>query len=282
MKKFLLTAVFAFTAAWVFAQQKPVVAVAPFDAISGISATDVNMITRVFYIRLGNTNRVSLVDRTVVERVIREHDFQLGDWSNPQKTAEFGNALNADWIVRGEMETFGSTILVTVSFYDIRTFQFKGGADLRLANAEEAYDKIDPLVEKLMATIAENPAPAPALNIGDRGPGGGFIFFAENGVYMECSMDIGSYSWSAAPTAAQNYRGGGFSDWRLPTLGELELMYNNLKTRNLGGFSRVCYWSSSKGDYETLAYALNFNNGNMQNDRRTSSYSVRAVRQFQQ
>jgi TolB-like protein len=279
MKKFLLTAFLVFTAALVFSQQKPVVAVAPFDAISGISATDVNMITRVFYIRLGNTNRVTLVDRTVVERVIREHDFQLGDWSNPQKTAEFGNALNADWIVRGEMETFGSTILVTVSFYDIRTFQFKGGADLRLANAEEAYDKIDPLVEKLMATIAENPAPAPALNIGDRGPGGGFIFFAENGVYMECSMDIGSYSWDAAVTAAQNYRGGGFSDWRLPSIGELELMYNNLKTRNLGGFSGDYYWSSSGGSENALDFSFR---GRRINLTRNISSSVRAVRQFQQ
>jgi TolB-like protein len=279
MKKCLLTAVFAFTAALVFAQERPVVAVAPFDAISGISATDVNMITRVFYIRLGNTNRVSLVDRTVVERVIREHDFQREDWSNAQKTAEFGEALNADWIVRGEMETFGNTILVTVSFYDIRTFQFKGGADLRLANAEEVYDKIDPLVEKLMATIAENPPPPSALNIGDRGPGGGIIFFAESGVYMECSMDIGSYSWSAAQTAAQNYRGGGFSDWRLPTLGELELMYNNLKTRNLGGFSGDYYWSSS-GAYEN---ALDFSfRGRRISPPRNGLYSVRAVRQFQQ
>jgi formylglycine-generating enzyme required for sulfatase activity len=39
--------------------QQPVVAVAPFDAISGIDATEANMITRVFFIRLGNTNKVS-------------------------------------------------------------------------------------------------------------------------------------------------------------------------------------------------------------------------------
>jgi TolB-like protein len=134
--------------------QQPVVAVAPFDAISGISTTEANMITRVFFIRLGNTNRVSLVDRGVVERVLREHSFQASDWSNQKKTAELGTALNADWIVRGEMEKFGSNILVTVQFYDIRTFRFMGGADLRLNNADEAYDKMDPLVDKLVQTIA--------------------------------------------------------------------------------------------------------------------------------
>jgi len=153
MKKFLCAALFSFIVTLAFAQQKPVVAVAPFDAISGITPADANIITRVFYNRLGNTNVITLVDRSVVERVIREHQFQLGDWSNKQKTAELGEALNADWIVRGEIERFGSSIIVTVSFYDIRTFQFKGGADIPLANVNEAYDKITPLVDSLVQTI---------------------------------------------------------------------------------------------------------------------------------
>jgi TolB-like protein len=153
MKKALFCIFAIFTCMSIFAQQ-PVVAVAPFDAISGISATDANMITRVFFIRLGNTTKVSLVDRGVVERVLKEHSFQAGDWSNQQKTAELGKALNTDWIVRGELEKFGNNILVTVQFYDIQTFRFMGGADLRLANADEAYDKMDPLVDKLVQTIA--------------------------------------------------------------------------------------------------------------------------------
>ncbi|MDR1838593.1 MAG: hypothetical protein LBQ93_03285 [Treponema sp.] len=94
MKKFLCCLLVTLSCAGIFAQQ-PVVAVAPFEAISGISAADANMITRVFFIRLGNTNRVSLVDRGVVERVLREHQFQAGDWSNTQKTAELGSALKA-------------------------------------------------------------------------------------------------------------------------------------------------------------------------------------------
>jgi formylglycine-generating enzyme required for sulfatase activity len=130
------------------------VAVAPFEAISGINATEANMITRMFFIRLGNTNKVSLVDRTIVERVLKEHSFQVGDWSDERKTAELGTALNADWIVRGEMEKFGADILVTVQFYDIRTFRYMGGTYIRLANADEAYDKMGPLVNQLVETIS--------------------------------------------------------------------------------------------------------------------------------
>jgi formylglycine-generating enzyme required for sulfatase activity len=129
------------------------------------------MITRVFFIRLGNTNKVSLVDRSVVERVLKEHAFQAGDWSNPQKTAELRTALNADWIVRGEIEKFtsNSNILVTVQFYDLRTFRYMGGTDLLLANANEAYDKIDPLVNKLVETISGSSAGGGSAGTGASG-----------------------------------------------------------------------------------------------------------------
>jgi TolB-like protein len=270
------------------------VAVAPFDAISGISAADANMITRVFFIRLGNTNKVSLVDRNVVDRVLKEHKFQAGDWSNQQKTAELGTALNADWIVRGELEKFGSNTLVTVQFYDIRTFRFMGGADLRLANADEAYDKMDPLVNKLVDTIASSgtrtstPTARPpsgtagrTYNIGDRGPGGGTIFFARDGRYMECSGELGSHSeWRIAAQLAGNYDGGSYSDWRLPTIDELELIYTNLHLRNLEKFFNGFYWSSSENGSSNV-WGIQFgSNGSRYNGSKTGGGSVRAIRAF--
>jgi hypothetical protein len=84
VKKTLFYIFTVFTVAGVFAQQ-PVVAVAPFDAISGISAADANMITRVFTIRLGNTQKVAFVDRTIVEWVLQEHRFQSGTGQTRRK-----------------------------------------------------------------------------------------------------------------------------------------------------------------------------------------------------
>jgi len=115
--------------------------------------------------------------------------------------------------------------------------------------------------------------------IGDRGPGGGTVFYVEGGKYMECSGELGLYCWDTAVTAAKGYDGGGFSDWRLPTKNELDLMYVNLKTRGLGGFDDDWYWSSSQHD-SNYAWLQNFNDGNQLNYIKNVSYSVRAVRAF--
>jgi len=288
MKKVLFYLFAMFTCMGIFAQQ-PVVAVAPFDAISGISATDAAMITRVFFIRLGNTQKVSLVDRNMVDRILREHSFQAGDWSNAQKTAELGAALNADWIVRGELEKFGTNILVTVQFYDIRTFRFMGGSDLLLANANEAMEKMDPLVDKLVQTISSTgtrqpntvrPPTTGTYKIGDKGPGGGTIFSARDGKYMECSEDLGIHTWSIAVTLTHNYDGGGFYDWRLPTRDELDLMYVNLQLRNLVRFtnSEGIHWSSMESGGN--AWGIRFDDGKHYSVEKTNRRHVRAIRTF--
>ncbi|MDR2701981.1 MAG: hypothetical protein LBB72_06100, partial [Spirochaetaceae bacterium] len=273
MRRTVLVVALVLLGTFAFSQQ-PVVAVAPFDVISGMSATDAAMITRVFYIRLGNTRQVNLVDRTVVDRIIREHNFQLEDWSDKDKTAELGKALNADWIVRGEMEKFGSTILLTISFYNIKTFQFQGGTDARLANAEEAYDKMDPLIDKLIRTIGRT-APEQTYEIGAIGPAGGLIFYdkgtyTDGWRYLEAAPAEAEFmaEWGAERTDVAGTMTGvgfgrqntriivdmlnrlgeinraaqicaameinGYRDWFLPSLDELDLMCRNLYQKGLG------------------------------------------------
>ncbi|MDR2900960.1 MAG: DUF1566 domain-containing protein [Treponema sp.] len=125
----------------------------------------------------------------------------------------------------------------------------------------------------LTVTTCEQP-----INVGGKGPGGGFIFFAEGGQFMECSGELGRTSWDQAIIISQGYRGGGFSDWHLPSRSELDLMYRNLADKNKGKFSDELYWTSEKSSYG--AYYQDFENG-MQDDASTSSMlNVRAVRSY--
>jgi hypothetical protein len=120
---------------------------------------------------------------------------------------------------------------------------------------------------------------SPPGEIGNTGPGGGIIFFAEGGQYKECSGELGNSTWDTAVTTAKNYKGGGFTNWHLPDRGELDLMYKNLKKYNLGGFSNGNYWSSVP-DGSSAAYYQDFNNGHQDWHYKNNSYSVRAVRSY--
>ncbi len=119
--------------------------------------------------------------------------------------------------------------------------------------------------------------------IGDRGPGGGIVFYNDGKMSYEVSGVLGRHKWGAAVGVAQNYRGGGFGDWRLPTKNELDLVYQNL--RKLGILTGdETFWSSSQHDYGSNPsyWVQSFYDG-VQNYYYNSGYaelSVRAVRAF--
>ena len=92
--------------------------------------------------------------------------------------------------------------------------------------------------------------------LGQTGPGGGLIISSQDGRYTECSEYLGVFNWYEALITANNYRGGGFADWRLPARKELELI--NKKSLFLGGGSDVPhYWSLAEYDSSNAWYSKN-------------------------
>jgi hypothetical protein len=140
-----------------------------------------------------------------------------------------------------------------------------------------------PVVTVRTAAVPVNPAPAPpsgTFRIGGRGPGGGIVFFAQGGKYMEVSEKLGgNHNWAQATTVARNYQGGGYSDWRLPTKDELNLVYQNLRKNNLGNMGDSRYWSSTEHLGYHAWYQL-FGDGRQASYSKNSTGSVRAVRDF--
>jgi len=68
-------------------------------------------------------------------------------------------------------------------------------------------------------------------------------------------------------------------DWFLGSLGEMMLMYTNLRQAGVGGFSAGNYWSSSEYD-GTFAWDQNFDFGYQITSFKNSTYYVRPVRAF--
>lgn len=79
---------------------------------------------------------------------------------------------------------------------------------------------------------------------------------------------------SQAVDVCKNSRVGGYSDWHLPTLGELSVLYTNRST--IGGFFDEFYWSNSRGNY--YYYAIDFGTGEHKDSSTSHCYRVRCVR----
>jgi len=76
------------------------------------------------------------------------------------------------------------------------------------------------------------------------------------------------------------YRGGGKSDWFLPSSSELSLMYHELTLRGIGNFIVSDYWSSTEFN-SSGAYCVNMGSGNIiGNITKNSQRKVRAIRRF--
>jgi len=72
---------------------------------------------------------------------------------------------------------------------------------------------------------------------------------------------------------------GGYSDWFLPSKDELNLMYENLKVAEVGGFADFSYWSSSEYN-ASGAWNQHFSGGSQNPNGKNGTERVRAVRAF--
>lgn len=79
---------------------------------------------------LSSRKDLRLVDRNRIQDVIKEHEFALSSWSDTEKTAEIGKALNCDTLIFLESDEFFPVQYypvqtVKVEFFDVNTFTKK-------------------------------------------------------------------------------------------------------------------------------------------------------------
>ena len=79
---------------------------------------------------LSSRKDLRIVDRNRIQNVIKEHEFALSSWSDTEKTAEIGKALNCDILIFLESDEFfpvqnHPVQTVKVEFLDVNTFTKK-------------------------------------------------------------------------------------------------------------------------------------------------------------
>ena len=94
------------------------------------------------------------------------------------------------------------------------------------------------------------------------------------------NVQQGSLNWYAAGVA-RDYKGGGYTDWYLPSRDELNLLYTQKVM--VGGFSNAYYWTSTETSIGDAHFTIFFNGTNYPCCEGSQKYyynSVRAIRKF--
>lgn len=100
-------------------------------------------------------------------------------------------------------------------------------------------------------------------------------YLLESASLMVQKNDLSSGAdWEIASSLCESSTLGGYTDWRLPTRGELQEIYDN---QNIIGQLSGLYWSKDR--YSSYYYyCFNMSTGRISNYQNTNSFKVRAVR----
>ena len=152
------------------------------------------------------------------------------------------------------------------------------GKNLSSCEEEDVYTEIKFDIEILLSKLNGNKTRSAEL-----AEGGIIVYTDEKGEHgLVCSIsDLGNANWNSAKQLCDNYNEAGFSDWRLPTKDELQLIYLLFHWRQIGDFASGYYWSSAEYDVSAeYAWVQYFGNGEQDYAGKNIRYNVRAVRAF--
>jgi len=147
---------------------------------------------------------------------------------------------------------YGVTVEKIMEWNDLKTREIYLGQRLRLLKGAcgKKVVKTTPIVS------------SSELKIGQKHQGGIIFYLDSSGKHGKVCTEfaLGSGTWYWAMKKCKNLNLNGFLDWYLPSIGELELIYNNKKLIKGLENSEWGYWSSTEYDANNV-YACIFSNG---------------------
>ena len=186
---------------------KPTIVVIPFET-RDVDANDAEALFDTFTNKIVDSGKFKVVDRSKVNEIKKQHEFQNSDWSNDEKVAKLGNALNASLVVVGKIQPFQKQMKAYFRILDINTMEIVSTAEGLFSDILDLFNKTPEVVKKLTGEIksismssnitisktetssastnvSASSTNGKTYNIGDDGPGGGIIFY-----YSEAGFDV--------------------------------------------------------------------------------------------
>lgn len=154
---------------------KPTIVVIPFD-VKGVSEDEADVLFEVFQSEFANIGKAKIVDRSSLEKIKKQQEFQTSDWSNTDKVAEMGKALNASMVVTGQIMMFKSNLVTTIKLIDVNTTEIISSVVEKTSSTDDLYSKLSTMANKLSKKLSLAGG-GKIYEIGDEGPGGGIVFY---------------------------------------------------------------------------------------------------------
>ena len=168
--------------------------------------------------------KATIVDRRNLALISQEMNLQLSGDVSDESAQAIGKMLGAQSIVSGTLTNMGAFYRFRVKVINVETAAIQTQVSLDLQNDAQVTFLLSgsPAVSGSAATPvpATQPAPPPpSYKVGDKGPGGGIIFYVNQAGftltadgttchYLEAApADIGSMAWAASDARSTNIAG---------------------------------------------------------------------------
>lgn len=135
-------------------QQKMVAAVVPFDS-SGVPQEEVDVVYRMFLSEFVRTGKCTVVDRSSFDKIKAQQNFQLSDWSNNDKVAKLGKALNANVVVTGQIMKFRTNFMFITQILDVNSTEIISSADEQVNDVAVLFGKFGDMCRTLTKSLVK-------------------------------------------------------------------------------------------------------------------------------
>jgi hypothetical protein len=255
-----------------------------------------------------------VVDRSQLDRLRQEQNFQLSGDVDDSSAVQIGKFAGANIVLMGSISGSGNMRRLRLRALNTQTARVVGSASEALPDTTVSQQTAPTTPSGSASYRIGDRGPAGGIVFYDKGA------FSDGWRYLEAAPVETQFSamWITVPLeywldlgeeigdgkrntellirSAANSRNpasetaaircsrlnhNGFTDWFLPSIEELNLMYINLKQKNLGNFSNIWYWSSSQGyKGNHRAWYVRFNDGQQGYGDVDNALTVRAIRAF--
>ena len=143
----LFIAVFNFQ---LFSEEKIKVAVLPF---SSANEEEGDTLASIFANELSKRKVYRVLTRnSQMEKVMKEYNFQRNGLTDENTRIEIGRALNAQYILAGEVKRLGRNNILIVSMINVETFENKTGDNKSFRNIEDVIQFVPQIVNEITGT----------------------------------------------------------------------------------------------------------------------------------